>query len=144
PLQPKPSQEARAVIIKGTFDLVPDGPAKLRDETELPRGDLHAGDEMMRSVLYPTDFAIFKPRADVTLKGHAYAPGGGSPAAQVRFRFGRKNNGFDRSIAVFGERRWQQAVVRLGPTDARPFQKMPLVYERAYGGPDLDRNPVGL
>src|SRR4051812_36895083 len=83
-------------------------------------GDVHAEGDAIHSLLYPTDFAVFKPRADVTLAGHAYAPGGASPAAQVRFRFGRKGNGFDRSIAVFGERRWQQAVVRLAPTDARP------------------------
>ncbi|MEP7122936.1 MAG: DUF2169 domain-containing protein [Byssovorax sp.] len=143
PLQPRPAQDARAVVIKGTFDLVPDGPAKLRDETELPSGDLHAGDEMMRSVLYPSDFAPFKPRVDVTLKGHAYAPGGSSPASLARFRFGRGSAGFERQIAVFGERTWQQTVVKTAPTEPRRFQRIPIVHELAFGGPGFDRNPMG-
>lgn len=142
-LQPKPSHDARAVVIKGTFDLVVDGPAKLRDETELPSGDLHAGDEMMRSVLYPSDFVPFKPRADVTLTGHAYAPGGSSPAALARFRFGRGSAGFERQIAVFGERSWQQTVVKLAPTEPARFERIPIVHELAFGGPGFDRNPMG-
>lgn len=143
PLQPKPSQDARAVVIKGTFDLVVDGPAKLRDETELPSGDLHAGNEMMRSVLYPSDFVPFKPKADVTLKGHAYAPGGSSPAALARFRFGRGSAGFERQIAVFGERSWQQTVVKIAPTEPARFERIPIVHELAFGGPGFDRNPMG-
>jgi uncharacterized protein YjbI with pentapeptide repeats len=143
PLQPRPSQDARAVVIKGTFDLVVDGPAKLRDETELPSGDLHAGDEMMRSVLYPSDFVPFKPRADVTLKGHAYAPGGSSPAALARFRFGRGKARFERQIAVFGERSWQQTVVKLAPTEPARFERIPIVHELSFGGPGFDRNPMG-
>jgi uncharacterized protein YjbI with pentapeptide repeats len=143
PLQPKPSQDARAVVIKGTFDLVADGPAKLRAETDLPSGDLHAGDEMMRSVLYPSDFVPFKPKADVTLKGHAYAPGGSSPAALARFRFGRGKAGFERQIAVFGERSWQQTVVKLAPTEPARFERIPIVHELAFGGPGFDRNPMG-
>src|SRR5262249_3515467 len=41
------------------------------------------------------------------------------------------------------ERRWQQTVVKLAPTEPRRFETIPLVYENAFGGPGFDRNPVG-
>ena len=94
--------------------------------------------------MYSSDFAVFKPRADVTLSGHAYAPSGSSPAAQVRLRFGGKKGGFERRIAVFGERRWQRAGIKIAPSEARPFKKVPLVYERAFGGPTFEKNPSGV
>ncbi|AKT43714.1 DUF2169 family type VI secretion system accessory protein [Chondromyces crocatus] len=141
--QVKPPHDARVVIVKATFDLVPDGKARLRSDPDLPTGDMHAEGDPVRSVLYPSDFAIFKPRADVTLSGHAYAPGRGAPAARARFQFGQPGAGFDRRIAVFGERRWERAVVALAPTEPRPFVRIPLLHENAYGGPGFDANPVG-
>ncbi len=142
PCQVLPGQPARAVIVKGTFDLVPGETARLREETELPTGDRHAGDDLGRSVTYPSDFAAFKPRADVTLTGHAIAPGGGAPAAQVRFRFGRGKNAFDRRIAVFGERTWEGIVKT--PSAPKRFERVALVHENAFGGPGFPKNPVGL
>jgi uncharacterized protein YjbI with pentapeptide repeats len=62
----------------------------------------------------------------------------------VRFRFGRRQAGFDRRIAVFGERQWEKALVKLAPTDPRSFDRIPLVWEAAYGGPGFEANPVGL
>jgi uncharacterized protein YjbI with pentapeptide repeats len=144
PWQLKAGMDSLAVIVKATCDLVQDGPATLRPEAEPPSGDVHDEGDAARTLLYSTDFAVFKPRADVTLTGHAYPPGGSSPAAQARFRFGHRKNGFDRRIAVFGERRWQKAGIKLAPTAPRPFKKIPLVYERAFGGPAYDRNPQGI
>jgi uncharacterized protein YjbI with pentapeptide repeats len=144
PWSHKPGRASRTVIVKGSFDLVPGGAAALRDETDMPMGDVHAGDEPLRSVLYPSDFALWKPKTDVTLKGHAYAPGGSSQAAEVRFRFGKGKNSFDRSVVVFGERRWQGQIVKLAPTDPKRFQRVPLVYEHAFGGPGFAKNPIGM
>lgn len=144
PWESRPGRPSRTVVIKATCDLVPGAAARLRDESDLPTADRHAAGDPTRSLLYPTDFAPWKPRADVTLSGHAFAPGGSSPAAQVRFRFGHRKNGFDRRIAVFGDRTWEGAVVKLAPSAPKRFETMPLVYERAYGGPGLPANPVGL
>src|SRR5262249_34293534 len=90
------------------------------------------------------DFAVFKAKADVTLTGHAHAPGGSSRAAQVSFQLGARERGFRRTITVFGDRRWQKAVVALAPTEPEPFTSMPLTYERAFGGPRYDRSPAGV
>lgn len=143
PWQVKPPQDSLTVIVKGTFLLVPGAPARALDEPDLPVGDLHLDDEPEKSLLYSSDFAIWKPRADVTLTGHAHAVGGSSPAMQVGFRFGDHRQGFDRVLYVFGERRWQKSVISLAPTEPLPFTTIPLVYERAFGGPRWEKNPVG-
>jgi uncharacterized protein YjbI with pentapeptide repeats len=65
-------------------------------------------------------------------------------ATRARFRFGDGDQVFDRSIAVFGERQWKKAFLTLAPTDPQPFEKMPLSFERAFGGRDWALNPVGV
>jgi uncharacterized protein YjbI with pentapeptide repeats len=142
--QVRPPRDSLTILVKGTFDLVPDGPARLRPESDLPIGDLHVDDDVQKSVAYASDFAVLKPKADVTAVGHAHAPGGSSPAAQVVFRFGAGKNRFERTLVVFGDRQWQRSIVALAPTAPKPFERMPLVYERAFGGPAYDRNPLGV
>ncbi len=142
--QVRPPADSLTVIAKGTFDLVADGPARLRAESEVVIGDLCFEDDPAASLRYASDFAIVKPRGDVTLVGHAHAPGGVSPAMQVRFRFGEPSaGGFERKVAVLGDRTWQRSVVTTAPTDPAPFVKIPLRYERAFGGPRFDANPLG-
>ncbi len=143
PWQVKPPQDVLVVVVKGTFDLDADGPIRLRRESDPPVGDLHVDDDPQKSAIYPSDFAIFKPRADVTLTGHACAPGGLAAAARVTFRFGAGTNRFDRIVNVFGDRRWRPGLVANGVTDPTPFKRIPLVWEKAFGGPRFDRNPVG-
>ncbi len=48
-----------------------------------------------------------------------------------------------KTLQVFGERVWVQGVLELRPLEPRPFESMPLVYERSYGGAAEPRNPVG-
>jgi uncharacterized protein YjbI with pentapeptide repeats len=140
PWQLQSQRDVRTIIVKGTFDIVADDRAKLRQEGDPPLGDMHHEDDFGRSLRSASEFAIFKTRADVTLTGHAYAPGGSSQAAEVGFRFGRGGSGFDRRVAVFGDRHWQKGLLS---TEPGRFERMPLVYERAYGGPDFEKNPVG-
>ncbi|MFO0617906.1 MAG: DUF2169 domain-containing protein [Polyangiaceae bacterium] len=149
PWQRDAGRDVRAVIVKGTFDLVPGGPATLRREGDVPSGDVQSSDHPESTLLYPSDFAIFKPRADVLLVGHAYAPRAGATIAEVGFRFGPKSGasarkGFARRLAVFGDRRWQRALVRVSPGAPSAFKSIPMLYENAYGGPGHARNPVGL
>ncbi|MFT3775524.1 MAG: DUF2169 domain-containing protein [Minicystis sp.] len=144
PWEMDPGRPMRAVVVKGTFDLVPGGAATLRAETDLPSGDRHVNDDPARSLTHPSDFVVHKPRADVTLRGHAIAPGGSSEAGRVSFRFGRGGNGFQRTIAVFGDRTWEGAVVKLAPAAPRRFEAIPITWEHAFGGPGFAANPIGL
>jgi uncharacterized protein YjbI with pentapeptide repeats len=144
PWEREPGRPVRAVVVKGSFDLVPGAPAAIRAEAEPPSGDRHLADDLTRSLVYPSDFVVMKPKVDVTLKGHAVAPFGSAPAGRVRFCFGREGRGFDRTLAVFGDRSWEGGVLKLAPSAPRPFEAIPLVWERAFGGPGCAENPVGL
>src|SRR6185312_11000437 len=106
-------------------------------ESRDPTGDVHLDDDENKSVAYASDFAVFKQKADVTLTGHAHAPRGSGPASQVSFFFGGKKQGFKRNVAVLGDRYWDS----LAQTAPKSFTKLPLVYERAFGGARFDRNP---
>jgi uncharacterized protein YjbI with pentapeptide repeats len=143
PWQVRPPQSSLTLLVKGTFDLVPGGAAATREESEFPTGEVHHGGSASGSVSYPSDFAVFKPRADVTLTGTAHAPAGSAPFMAVRFRLGSEDNGFDRRVIVFGDRRWTPGLLRDSATLPEPFTALPLVHERAFGGRDVESNPVG-
>ena len=143
PWQVRPPQSSLTLLVKGTFDLVHGGAAALREESELPTGEAHHGSSLEGSVSYPSDFAIFKPRADVTLTGTAHAPSGSATFMAVRFRLGSEENGFDRRVIVFGDRRWVTGLLGDSASLPEPFTALPLVYERAFGGRGVASNPVG-
>lgn len=88
----------------------------------------------------PLDVGMPKPRGEVLVVGDAVAPGG-IPVAQMRVELAvgpvRKR------LAVFGDRRWE--LRRDGPvfTPPLPFTRMPLTWDRAFGGPGFPENPVG-
>jgi len=59
-----------------------------------------------------------------------------------------------KTLRVFGDRYWTVSMITIAMTDPEPFEKMPIVYERAFGGIDQKsdnpkkhswdrRNPVG-
>jgi hypothetical protein len=118
--------------------------------------DETVGDADHLVVRLPGDLAPVKPRADVVLVGHAHTPEGHKTAArgEVRFAFGRGASpvsrkeqpgvSFDRRVRVFGDRVWRDIVGELLPGQPDRFDAMPLSWERAYGGPGHDANPVGI
>lgn len=143
--QVDPPQDSLTVVVKATFDIVPDKPARLRDEGDFPTGELPFDDDPERSLRAGGDVAYLKPRADVTLVGHAYPPSSSDrpTAVQTELRFGEGSRGFVRRIAVFGDRHWTGGALELGISELEPFEKVPLTYENAFGGPKYGDNPVG-
>ena len=84
---------------------------------------------------------IFRPVAEVLLSGSCYAPRGVPVKAhRVRLVMGR----VDKTLTVFGDRKWKKGPNGFIPTDPIPFTKMPIGFERAYGGPTYPKNPLGL
>jgi hypothetical protein len=63
---------------------------------------------------------------------------------EVAFRFGSEENGFARRVLVFGDRRWQKAKGGLQPSPPEPFARMPIAFDRAFGGPRFGPNPAGI
>ncbi|MDI1476526.1 DUF2169 domain-containing protein [Polyangium sp. y55x31] len=144
PWQVRPPRDSITVMVKATCAIVPGSAAVLLSEPDFPTGDLHQDDDPQKGLLYASDISIFKPKADVTLAGRAYAPSGKGTACEVSFRFGRGKNAFARRLAVFGDRYWEKSVVTLAPTAPRSFDSIPLGWERAYGGPGMEDNPLGV
>lgn len=135
------------VAVKATFDIMPDGTTKIsKDQPPVLHMPEYHGKPGKSSIKYAPDLMLTKKTTDVLVVGHAYAPGGKSAnELDVGFRVGP----VQKMLRVFGDRQWET----FGISPAQPFVKMPLIYERAYGGidpksehPDRDwdwRNPVG-
>lgn len=131
------------LIVKGTFDLVHEGVAQPADEQLFPTGDeYHADDdEGQGSVRYESDFAYFKPSADLLLAGTCLPPGGGDAhTCDVAFQVGR----FGKRLIVTGDRHWRGPMGLGGASDPEPFSKLVLRYENSFGGEGRDQNPVGI
>lgn len=135
--QPRPGAFTLTVVCKATYVIEPHESRLAEAQDEPLPADVHHGDDRQRSLRAAGDLAPFKPRADVTLVGHACAPGGRPTASLVaRIIVGT----IDKAIEVFPDRAFtQDGHLREGPR----FVRMPLVYERAGGGPGTI-NPVGI
>ena len=128
--------EVWLVAVKCTFDIAPDGST---DVAAVQPPVLHLpeyhGEPGASSLKYESDIVLTKTATDVIVVGHAYSPDG-RPVTQrdVGFRLGL----VQKTIRVFGDRMWRG----MGPPTPEPFTKVPLVYERAFGGVDRQsQNP---
>ena len=108
------------------------------------------GDPEKSSYKYEPETAFIKPATDIVLIGHAYAQKPGVTKVDVSLRVGP----MQKVIRVIGNRYWVKSFGIMSMTSPRPFERMPLIYERAFGGwdrshPNPDkhtfepRNPVG-
>jgi len=132
---PRSGAYVLTVIVRATYEIAP-GTCRLTDQQEEPNEyDNYWNDDDTRSLYAPSDLVPFKPRADVVLVGHAFAPPQ-SPARSIATRLAVA--GADKTIEVWCERLLTpDGVVREGS----PFTKIPLRYERAAASLD---NPVGI
>lgn len=116
-----------------------------------PMGDEYFGEPGKSSILREGQSAYTKPATDVCVAGYAYAPNG-KPVTSMAV--GIQVGPCALELRVFGDRVWQRALATgAKPSDPDPFLKMPLVWERAYGGvaassterrPQFEpRNPIG-
>jgi hypothetical protein len=140
------------VLVQATFDLIGPTSAVLA-EKPVPvslTGELWGADASVSSYRVEPAFAFFKPSTDVVLVGHAQSGGRPATELQVTFRVGPVG----RTLRVLGDRTWLKSGDFIAPSRPQPFERMPLVYERAFGGWDRTppdprdhtfepRNPVG-
>ncbi|MFO0593200.1 MAG: DUF2169 domain-containing protein [Polyangiaceae bacterium] len=125
------------VIVKATFELVHGAAARLIAPEPLVDADRAAAPG--QSLLRARETAPHLPNAGVLLSGHACAPDGRAVSSMsVRLGLSRERPVLDKTLHVFGARGVNN------PAAVAPFQKMPLVYERAFGGPGTPENPVGV
>lgn len=131
------------LIAKASFAIRAGEAAATLEEQGFPTGDTpYADDEEGRlGPCYESDFAPWKPAADLLLVGHCHTPGG-EPMARcdVAFQVGDRTA----RLAVFGRRHWNLGGLRPSMSEPEPFTRQGLRYEHAFGGPDYPANPTGV
>jgi hypothetical protein len=120
-----------AVLVKATYAFLPDGRV-FPSQEQVPLVDALQRDPEAPGVLADdTDLYPHKLATDVVLKGHAYAPG-----HRTGFRAALRVNAVRKQIDVVGDRRCTLRHGRILFSSPEPVTKVPLRYDRAYGGED--------
>ncbi|MCA9607720.1 MAG: DUF2169 domain-containing protein [Myxococcales bacterium] len=127
----------------------PDAAAQLADDQPPPAlVERFRGDPRTTSLEEADQTVCERVGTDVVLVGHAKAANDRpTPALRVRVRVGA----LDAALVVIGDRRWERTALGPAPTRPEPFVRMPLVWERAFGGTRVEgdrvehcaENPVG-
>ncbi|MBL8742965.1 MAG: DUF2169 domain-containing protein [Myxococcales bacterium] len=143
PTQVHPPEHSLTVVAKGTYRLELEGghAALVASEAAPLTGDAPLGEATPSSPRYATDFAPWKPRADVLLVGTCHQPGG-KPGVVARpaLSVGKLR----KELVVFGDRRWVEASPgQIVPSDPKPWTSLPLGWESSFGGPAFEANPLG-
>lgn len=139
-------------LVQATFAIGRSGvPELLEVQPPVNVGGQWRGDPEHTSMVLEPQVAFIKPGTDVVLLGHAYAPSPGSTESVVGIRVGP----LQKAAKVFGDRRIVNRLGFAGISRPEPFERFPIVYERAFGGWDRHdpdplkhrqeaRNPVGV
>jgi len=148
--------ELAVVIVAATYALPAPAystslpPTPLDHQPPVPPADSFHGDPGRSSPIWEGQAVPGRPGTDVYVTGHAWTPNGRPlTASEAAVRVGP----LQRHALVFGDRRWRTGMGVGVATQPEPFVRMPLVYERCFGGfidgatgPSADaveRNPVG-
>lgn len=151
------NQDTVLVVVAGCFrmpapgSLATDAPLALSAEQPLvPLGDSYVGEPGRSSLRWEGQAGCERAGTDIYLHGNACAASGTTVRQiPISVRVGH----CERQAMVFGDRTWQRGLWGLRPSDPVPFARMPLLYERCFGGQlaratredaaAADRNPVG-
>lgn len=143
--------ERLVVIVKATYELLPDSPALELAAPGRMRppwfADVPWGEPEVSSIAYATNLFVRKPGTDVLVVGEGCAPNGQPvPSFDTFVRVGA----LQKACRVFGLRVWEANGAGLTPP--APIDRVEMRYDYAWGGfDDSDpervveepRNPVG-
>lgn len=143
-----PPEPEMVLVVRGAFALRPGQPvAPLGGDGDLlaqgaMTGDVFRDDDPDRvgECLYASDFADWKPRAEVLLRGTCHTPGG-KPLTECPVRF--VVGAFSKTLRVIGRRVWSDGWGGAAMSAPIPFTTMPLDWAHAFGGPGFPKNPAG-
>lgn len=148
----KNGAEIWLVAVRGTFNIFPDGILDIaEDQSDVCLAPEYCGEAGQSSLRYESDLIHTKPQTDIILHGHAHAPAG-KPVTQIDVAM--RVGSLGKRLRVFGDRYWKKGFWGMKMTQPAPFEKMPITYERAFGGWDQtsdnpkkhsweSRNPIG-
>ncbi len=122
--------ETLYIVVKATFSF--EDKLKVADiQQPVFMADEYWGEPGHSSIKYAAEMHLMKPSTDIILIGEACAPDKKMvQELDVTLSVGTKS----KTIKVFGDRKWVSGLVGLRKSQPIPFESMPMVYERAYGG----------
>jgi hypothetical protein len=127
------------VAVKATFELSGKdkkadlAPVLCKDPVEVFPMDQYAGEPGMSGIQYPADLVPGKRGTDIGVLGTVYSPGGN---AATKLKASVKVGGLYKELLVTGNRIWTKSLFKPGytVTEPEPFRRMPLCWERTFGG----------
>jgi len=127
------------IIVKITLGLLHERTAWPTTTVDLVVEDRRRDANPLSSLVEAAETPPYLPNAGVILFANAFAPQGRPAAAMsARLALFREHSLIDKTVHIFGER------AANAPQHPRPFERVPLVYERTWGGPGSEDNPVGV
>jgi hypothetical protein len=140
-------------LVQASYEIRAGRTLALAEEQELPSlgGEPWDGDASTSGYKLEPAFAFMKPATDVVLVGHAQCTRKPLAELYVLFRVGT----LSRRLLVLGDRVWFRSAGGVVASSPKPFESVPLSYQRAFGGWDRSdadparhsfepRNPVGV
>ena len=138
-------------LIKATYSIGDDCVLRIaKEQPPIAIGGEYWGPPEFSSYKLAPEGVVLKPATDVVLLGYAYPARLGDTETSVGIQVGS----IRKLVRVIGDRYWTKSngIVSMSPPE--PFEKIPLLWERAFGGwdrcsEDLQehsceaRNPVG-
>jgi hypothetical protein len=135
------------IVLKGAFDIDRTGRVALSDvQPPIVLADEYWREPATSSVKYESELILGKPGADLVVHGEACAPGD-RPVTKMMIGLAYEGRWLKR-LQVAGDREWVRGVVGWMPSAAQYFKRIPVVYDRAFGGSDEvgsePRNRIGV
>jgi hypothetical protein len=128
------------VVVKGTFRIEANGTCVLHEQQEpVTRVPQFTAEPGLSTLLRDNELVIDHPGTTVTLNASAYAP----PGKEVQtMMVGVEAGPIRKYLHVAGDRWWVRSALGLYITDPAPFERVPITWERAFGG-SMHANPSG-
>ncbi|MDC3961373.1 DUF2169 family type VI secretion system accessory protein [Polyangium jinanense] len=141
PLLDLEGRDVVVTIVKATFVVTDRGELRpAEDPSPVRTSDVaREPDDPRSSLLFPSDIGLEKPGTDVVVVGDAVAP---RPVKVMDVVVQVKKH--LAPLRVHGPRVYYDGVLDVAVGPAAPFERVPIVYENAYGGASEDLSVVEL
>ena len=135
------------IVAKAAFDLLPGGQVRRAEaQPEIVLSDEFWGEPGKSAVKHESELLLYKPGTDLVVIGEACAPGD-RPVTTMTVGLAYQGRRL-KQLQITGDREWRRGMLGLVPSAPRPFTRMPITYDRAYGGSDQEgseaRNRSGM
>lgn len=141
-------REQFVAVIKASFRWRSDASLEpLSEVVPIATADIYAGKPGESGLLIANEVTLPKPKVDVLVMGEIVPR---SPVEELDCSL-EIGGQLRKTLRVFGDRYWRPSATRsVLPSRPKPFSRMPIAWERSFGGADPDdpgiverRNPVG-